>query len=132
MNKALPMVRWGGNAQEMLLFDILNSLNYQQFVILPSNIETDFWMDNMEYIADCDRRRWIDDGGPAYAYIYKGLIIQCTRCARQFAMANSPTMNAITQPAMGDDIEGPVWDDAEQEAFINQCKIIGTYRETMH
>jgi hypothetical protein len=28
MNKVLPMVRWGDNAQEMLLSDILDRFNY--------------------------------------------------------------------------------------------------------
>jgi hypothetical protein len=49
MNKALPIVRWGGNAQEILLGDILTGFNYQHFVILPSNIETVSWKDSIQY-----------------------------------------------------------------------------------
>jgi hypothetical protein len=44
-------------------------------------------------------------------------------------MANPPVMNALIQPAVGDEIEGLRWDDNEQDAFANQRKIIDSYRE---
>jgi hypothetical protein len=60
----------GGNVQEILLYNILNSFNYQQFVILPSNVETAVWRDCEDYRIYCDGRRWVDNDGEPYAYTY--------------------------------------------------------------
>jgi hypothetical protein len=101
MERALPMVRWGGNGQDFLLSQILNSFNYQQFLILPSHVETSVWTESEDYREYCDRGRWNEEGG----YSYEGLLTQCVSCVRQFAATAVPMMNAIIQPSIGDEIE---------------------------
>jgi hypothetical protein len=131
MDKALSMFRWGGNAQEIFLSDILNSFNYQQFAILSLNVETVAWRDSEDYRVYCDRRGWIDNDSEPYAYTYQGLLTQCSRCVRTFAATDKPEMNAIIQLPVSDEIDGPPWNDNEMEKFAHQCRIIAAYRESI-
>jgi hypothetical protein len=72
----------------------------------------------------------INEGAP-FAYNYEGLLTQYINCVKQFAATDIPMMNAIIQPAIGDEIDWLDWDDNEMEEFTHQCRVIVAYRETI-
>jgi hypothetical protein len=132
MRPALPTLNWGRDGQEITLSNILGGLDQHEFLITPSLVEADAWMESDDYLVYCQKRRWVDRDGEAYGYTYEGLLTQCTRCVRALGSLRAPPPNGITQPPMGKEVDGPPWDDNEIAEFAHQSDAICDTRESIY